>query len=290
MILKLDMLGCRCGLQQLSIRASATEGVGLATCGAGHHSFLLDSREVWADVIQAGRPKELRCRCKGRTFTLAVDYTFRDDAKTVRAVSVRARCTACAAERAVFDGEIDYEPTDELVARPLDPVEDPWVKARRVELTGLWTPEDVEQTLRFIGSLPEAQVYFAGAGEAPRALSAEAARALTVAAVRDRRSYHLFFACTPLSFPANLRDAWRHLAAVHLGAPIRMNYRTGLADLYYVTYATEDLVAANVVPRSTAFLTFAERIRSWLQSAFVSDRGKNTIDNPSEYQRLRGGW
>lgn len=286
MAIDAKILTCRCGLQAFGVRANATHGVGLATCGSGHHSFLLDSRDVWTGVIQDGRPKELRCRCKSRMFSLWVDYSFREDARTVRAVVVRGRCAGCGADRAVFDADIDYEPTDELVHRSLDPVDDPWLKARRIELTGLWKPDDLERVLRYVGSIPDARIYLAGWRQPPRELDADGA----FAAIHELRSYDLLLAPAPVTVPADLRDVWKRLPVVHLATPISMHYRTGDAELHYVTYAVEDVVAGKAVPRTTQFLEFADRVRSWLQSEFVSHRGRNTVDNPSEYQRLRGGW
>src|ERR1019366_8620206 len=154
-------LRCPCGSTEFVVRANATQSVGLACCTNGHNAFLLDSRDVWFDVIQDSKPRQLHCRCKAHVFGLSVDYAFREGTQTVGAVSVHARCTACGAARDVFDVEIDYEPTDPLVARPLDPVDDPWLKAERVELTGLWQPRDFVRVLRFAADLPKARPLFA---------------------------------------------------------------------------------------------------------------------------------
>jgi hypothetical protein len=269
-----------------TVRANAVESAGLATCDRGHPSLLLDSRDVWPDVIQVARPRELRCRCKQRAFHLTVDYEFRDGTRSVRAFVVRARCATCAESRDVFRADIDYEPTDALIERPLDPVDDPWRKARWVQVTGLWQREDLARLLRFIGALPDTRIAFASWQDAPREVTAEAA----VLAAGEARTYDIFFTTEDVTLPQSPRNAWKDLPLVHVGAPTSMHYETGNAELYYVSYALERFVGGEVIPQPAAFLAFAAHVRAWLGSEFVSERGKNTADNPAEYQRIKGGW
>jgi hypothetical protein len=286
MTIELPPLVCRCGSSVFTVRANAVESVGLATCDQGHPSLLLDSRDVWAHVIQVAPPRELRCRCKERMFQLTVDYEFRDGTRTVRAFGVRARCAMCAASRDVFRADVDYEPTDALIERPLDPVDDPWRKAKWIEVTGLWKRDDLEHLLRFVSTLPDARIAFASWQQAPRELTAEAA----VLAAREVRTYNIVLANQDVTLPMNLRDVWKDLPVVHVGTPTSIRYNTGDADLYYVSYALERIAEGAVMPQPAAFLAFAARVRAWLASEFVCERGKNTADNPAEYQRLKGGW
>ena len=67
-----------------------------------------------------------------------------------------------------------------------------------------------------------------------------------------------------------------------------MNYARGEADLYYVTYALEDVRGGRVTRRAKRFVSFAEQLRSWLSTEFSSKRGKHAIDNPQEYERVLG--
>jgi hypothetical protein len=279
-------LVCRCGSAVFTVRANAVESVGLATCDRGHPSLLLDSRDVWADVLQEGRPRELRCRCKQRTFHLTVDYDLRDGTRTVRSFVVRARCATCTARREVFRADIDYEPTDALLERPLDPIDDPWRKARWVQVTGLWKLEDLGRLLRFVGSLAGARIVFAARDRAPRELTAEAA----ILAARDARTYDVVFGSEDVTLPADPSEAWKQLPVVHVGSPLSIRYDTGDAELWYVSYALERIVDGAVVAQPAPFLAFAARVRAWLASELVSERGKDTADNPDEYQRLKGGW
>ena len=130
---------CNCGAQQFKVRLEPDEQVGLLTCSAGHHSLLLDSRDYWADVLQEGRPKEIKCRCGGVLFRVNLVYDFREDGD-VRSVDVLPRCCDCGRGRAAVSFEIDYSPTAELISKPLDPIEQPWLKARRTKLPPIGSP------------------------------------------------------------------------------------------------------------------------------------------------------
>jgi hypothetical protein len=278
-------LRCACGSGEFVVRAKSTEAVGLASCDNGHHSLILDSRDTWFDVIQEGRPRQLRCRCKGERYRLSVQYSLRRDTSSVAGVSVYARCSACGATRDVFDAEIDYEPTEALVDRPLDPVEDPWLKARRVELTALWKVSDLTRVLRFAATLPEARICFGGWNEPISEVPVEH----LCEQLKSARIFTVLIAREPFDVPASVRDVWRTTPVIHIGSPMHIHYATGReADLYYVTYALEDLRAGRVVRRSPEFLRFADTLRAWLSAEFCSKRGKRTVDSPSEYERCFG--
>lgn len=146
---------CNCGAQQFKVRLEPDEQVGLLTCSAGHHSLLLDGRDYWADVLQEGRPREIKCRCGGVLFRVNLAYDFREDGD-VRSVDVLPRCCDCGRGRAAVSFEIDYSPTAELISKPLDPIEQPWLKARRTKLPPIGSlpmPHDSPPTCPgFLGS------------------------------------------------------------------------------------------------------------------------------------------
>ncbi len=75
-----------------------------------------------------------------------------------------------------------------------------------------------------------------------------------------------------------------------MGTPTSIQYSTGPGELYYVSYALERIEGGAVVPQPAPFLGLATTIRSWLESQLVSERGRVTVDNPEEYERLKGGW
>ena len=41
--------------------------------------------------------------------------------------------------------DIKYSPTEQLIERPLDPIELPWLQPKRREITALWLPIDTER-------------------------------------------------------------------------------------------------------------------------------------------------
>jgi hypothetical protein len=279
-------LTCACGRSSFRVRIDANEQVALLTCDAGHSSLLLDSADYWGDIIQDGRPPERKCRCGGKVWAVSLSYDLREDQKTVRGIEVTLTCEACRTERAPVRFEIDYAPTDALIDRPLTPCTDPWLKAKRVVLTALWTPSDLERFVRHAAQQEGASVFVAGWREAPARWDG-----VSLAARVDlERVFDVFMTNTEVTFPDNLRDSWKALPVVHVGNPIRMNYTTGTGLLHYVEYAEETFQGPRVTAQPARFLAYARGLRAWLLETYSSARGKNTADNPDEHERLRGGW
>jgi hypothetical protein len=284
-------LACRCGERSFELRIERDQQVGLLTCPAGHHALLLDSRDCWGDVIQDRRPPLLRCRCRAKRFTVTLSYAFRDDGD-VRAVAVDVTCTACGKQKRAAEIEIDYGPTGTLVTAPLDPCEDPWVKARRRTFTGFWKPADIERVIRL--ALPEGdRTYFAGWREAALPVPVDRAVELVVSAIERERSYDLFVTNLDVAFPAELRDCWKALPLVHLSAPTRINCpvpgptpRYIAGSLYYLEFAEEVFRGVEVIPQPRAFVDFTATFVDRLRASFVSTRGANTLDDAEEYARL----
>ena len=132
---------CICGAQQFRVRLEADEQVGLLTCSVGHHSLLLDSRDYWTDVLQEDRPKEISCRGGGKLFGVELVYDFRESGD-VRSVDVLPKCSNCGRAHRGTSFEIDYSPTAELLSKPLDPIEQSWLKAKQRRITAYWQPAD----------------------------------------------------------------------------------------------------------------------------------------------------
>jgi uncharacterized damage-inducible protein DinB len=160
-------LTCACGRSAFRLRIKEDEQVGLVTCEEGHHSLLLDSGDYWLDVIQDGKPTERKCKCGSKDWHIGLAYDRRDD-QSIRGVSVHASCAKCKTARKPTVFEIDYEPTDALVTQPLVPCADPWLKARRVVITGLWTQADLDAVVTY--ALANV-VYFAAWREVPRRIT-----------------------------------------------------------------------------------------------------------------------
>ena len=180
--------------------AAPPDGADSPNCEAGDHSLLLDSRDYWLDVIQERRPREAKCRCGGKAFEVVLDYSFRDGTRVVRSVGVSGRCCACATERRLADFEIDYEPTDTLVSTPLDPCEVPWVKPKRISLTALWTPGDLDRFVSHATRAEEAVLYFAGRQEKPRRCTGEQLSVL----LREARTFDVLLTNVEIPLPDQL--------------------------------------------------------------------------------------
>jgi len=144
---------CACGADVFQLRIKRDEQVGLLTCIAGHHSLLLDSRDYWADALQDGRPKLSRCRCGSTTFRVDLQYEFRDTGE-VRHIQIEPHCSLCGRGQQPVNLDVKYSPTDDLVSRPIDPIEQPWLQPKRRTITSFWKPADGERFADYVvGSL-----------------------------------------------------------------------------------------------------------------------------------------
>lgn len=270
---------CGCGDTAFAVRLDANEQVGLVTCARrGHSALLLDSRDIWGDVIQTGRPKEQKCRCGGKQFAVDLVYTSRDG--DVRSVGVVLRCTRCKAEREAATFEIDYRPTTALVKRPLDPCPEPWLKAKQTTLVGYWTVADATAVVKQLDALG-AMFYVAGLQERPAKRTArDAIRMLST------RFFDLYFTTRAVTFPESLRDCWKRLPAIHLGSPIHVNLPSGSGTVYYLAWAAETIEDGVVVPQDAAFLALAKQLHAWMPARFAK-RGPRTFHSAAEVARLR---
>jgi hypothetical protein len=268
---------CECGASAFRLRVDAGNGVGLATCSNDHHHLLLDSRDHWLDVIQDGRPKESKCRCGQRAFSLEFAYALRDDGD-VREVEVAGTCVGCKKRRALMTLEIDYSPTRALIERPLDRIDDPWKKARQVQFTAWWRPLDAIAFSEHM--MQHTRAFIERFREPPRDIS-DVCQPLTTGT-------YLAIAFGDQLPAAPLRDAWRTAPVVTLSSPMTIHYSTGIAALYYIEWAEQVFVGADVVAQPPQFLELAARVRAFLGERFISRRGKNTCDAPEEYARLQG--
>ena len=268
---------CACGGQQFRVRLHPDEQVGLLTCSAGHHSLLLDSRDYWIDVLQEGRPKEIRCRCGGVLLSVDLAYDFRDDGD-VRSVDVAPRCCDCNRERTRVSFEIDYSPTAELISNPLDPIQQPWLKPKRCEITAYWQPEDAERFASFLSEIPDVRIYRDSKGlEECRIESVEFYPELK----RD-----LYFTNMSELPPLDVRQPQNAAPLLRLASPFHIACPSGIALLHYIQYAEEIPSGADVLPQPQLFLSFARQARSWLNESYLSARGRNTADNAAEYKRI----
>lgn len=279
-------LNCRCGNDQFHVHLDAHQQVGLVTCAEGHHSLLLDSRDHWLDVLQDKRPRLSKCSCGNKSFQVALVYRFLPDTETVRDVELRFTCTECRLSRSISRFEFDYEPTAKLLEEPLDPYDNPWLKPKRVSKTALWTVQDLEAVLTHVLASGLGRIHVWRGREVPVACGLE--QLATYLTDPPEVGFLLCLSETPLC--ENGRDAWKSHPFVQISRPLRMSYSTGIGQLYYLEYAKEVVSDGEILAQPSGFLSFAQDLDTWLSQRFLRERGRNTLDSPSEYQRLRGGW
>lgn len=279
---------CACGAEEFQVRIARDEQVGLVTCVAGHHSLLLDSREYWADTLQDGRPKPSRCRCGGKLFRLNLKYEFRQSGD-VRCIQIELFCTACGRGQAPTEIDIKYSPTDQLVTRPLDPIEQPWRQPKRHQMTAFWTPADAE---RFATHLVESL----GA----RVFSESSPNQFTGVSLAEIEFYPelkqslLFTNLDAATLPQG-RDPEKRSPFLRLSRPFHMLYSLTsnlnstekVRLLHYVNYSYEVVRGGTLEKQPAQFLTFAREASDWLSRNYVSLRGKNTADNLEEYLKVK---
>src|SRR5262249_2779314 len=157
--------------------------------------------------------------------------------------------------REVMRVEIDYEPTDELVERPLDPCERPWVRPKRVSMTCLWVPEDFDATTRWLVDEANAIPFLERAEGARRATLAE-----VQSAHRGGKSFRALFASREVDVPT-APAPWKQAPVIQLGTPTHMHYSTGEGLLYYVEYAEEISEDGRIVSQPADFLRLAHALR-----------------------------
>jgi hypothetical protein len=276
---------CRCGSSTFTIFPVRVEGVAVVKCvGGGHSSYLLDSADYWADIIQDRRPRALKCACGSDEFRLRLEYDFREGTVSVRGVHVGATCARCSRERDVLDVEVDYEPTEALVESPLVAVDNPWQQPKRVSITALWTPAAFDAAIEQLVETQGATAFLLEHGKATR----PAGRAEIEQAHRSERYFRVWFTVGGTA-PADERDPWKTGPYLQLGSPTVMNYAGGQGRLYYVEYAPQTRSAQGLIPQAADFLALCQGFREWLSRSFISSRGALCFDEPSEYARLFGG-
>ncbi len=284
---------CACGARDFQVRLKRDEQVGLLTCAAGHHSLLLDSRDYWADVLQDGRPKITRCRCGSNMFRVKLRYEFRQGGD-VRTVHVNPICAVCGRGRTPTEIEIDYSPTDQLVAKPLDPIEQPWRQPERRQITAFWKPTDAERFASYLTQSLHARVF---AQQIPYQFVE-----VTLADIDfyPELRYDLLFTNVDGVIAPLGREPEKSTPFLRLNGPIHMHYSFpktpqsagNIRLLHYIRYSDEVVREHRLVQQPNQFLTFGREAFDWLKGNFVSLRGKNTADNPEEYMeymRLKQG-
>jgi len=281
-------LACHCGETIFTLRLSLLEEVGVITCSNGHHSLLLDSRDYWGEVIQNRKPRALQCKCKSKTFTVALFYTFRTDSEDVSQVDIITTCARCGIERRAMVIEIDYAPTKLLVERPLDPCDHPWLRTRQVKLSALWEQKDLEIFIGWVMGLGGVRAYLLTTDGAYSAICAENELRKII---RNAPVWDLYLGLDSTPFPEQSFTYWKGMPVIHVWGPQVLVDKSGASTtMYFIEYAKEIIQGAAVVPQPGKFIDFTKSITNWLGNTYSSVRGKGTFDNPVEYARFRDWW
>ncbi|MRS05211.1 hypothetical protein EG832_18655, partial [bacterium] len=275
-------LACHCGDSIFTLRLNALEEVGVITCSFGHHSFLLDSRDYWGDVIEDGKPRESQCKCKSKTYKVALSYTFRTDRPDVSQVDVIARCHNCGYERLAMTIEIDYGPTTRLMDHPLDPCDNPWLRTRKVKCSSLWEQKDLEDFICHVMD-QNIKAYLVTSNSVHPSLD----KAELLDLLRRTPSWDLYLFVDENNHPCEEVVAWKEKPVVHVWGPQIMVDKTGSStNMYFIEYAEEVIRGAQVIRQPEKFLTFTKVMTNWLKETYTSERGKDSFDNSALYQKF----
>jgi hypothetical protein len=274
---------CACGAQEFHLRLKRDEQVGLLTCTADHHSLLLDTRDYWADLLREGRPPQRRCGCGSTVFRVRLEYELRTSGE-VRTVSIKPTCARCGRAQRVMIVEIKYSPTEQLIERPLDPIELPWLRPKRREVTALWLPIDTERFAQYLVQSRAARVFTRSDG-----LEFVECRIEEVQFVPELKRDLLFTNLTTVA-AATVREPHRDGPFLRLSSPYHVSYCLPLENshlLHYIQYSREVVIRGRLETQPPSFLEFAEEARDWLAGNYVSLRGPHTADNLQEYLRAK---
>jgi hypothetical protein len=239
---------------------------------------LLDSRDYWIDLLQDGRPKLNRCQCGATLFQVDLAYEFRDNGD-VRSVEVSPLLI-----------DIKYSPTTEIVSRQLDPIQDPWLRPKRRQITAYWQPADAERFATYLVESHRARIFIQR--------KYDDIEECQIGSIKfyPELDHDLFFTNLPKIMPPRIRDPQKSAPFLQLSHPFHIvlswpriglpRYPEGIGLLHYVEYSEEIAHAAAVVKQPEIFVEFARRACEWLRQNYVSERGRRTADNPDEYSRF----
>jgi hypothetical protein len=270
-------------VQEFGLRLKRNEQIGLLTCSTQHHSLLLDSRDYWADVLQDGRPPLSRCSCGSILFRVRLEYELRSTGD-VRNVSVMPTCARCGKAQRPMIVDIRYSPTEQLIEKPLDAIERPWLQPKRREITALWLPSDAEKFARHLAEPSTTRTFVRSPGH-----KYVECRFEEVQFYPELKRDLLFTNLPEIAAPSR-RDPHRDGPFLRLSGPTHMGYSPSLQNhhlLHYVQYSKEVIVDGRPEAQPRSFLEFAEKACDWLVENYVSQRGKNTADNLQEYLRAK---
>jgi len=195
----------------------------------------------------------------------------------------------CGRQRRPVDVDIKYSPTDSLVSRPLDPIEQPWRQPKRRTITSFWKPADCE---RFADHVVRSLGARAFAETKPYEFSEVHLAEITFypELKHDLLLTNMLEAAVPRT-----REPEKSAPFLRLKSPFHMAYSwpadfpstSNIRLLHYINYSEQVVRGAALESQPALFLAFAREVRQWLTENYVSMRGKNTADNVEEYMCVK---
>jgi hypothetical protein len=291
-----------CSAPNFEIRTLKEEGLANLRCVACDRNHLLfDSPLYWFDAIQSAYPPVLKCRCKSTSFQVTCDFEYRQTGD-VEFIAASTTCAACSFLRDLLTLDIDYSPTDHLLLQPLTYCPNPKILYALKDLTLYITHEDSARIIEYLASQHHcsfmAWIHSGGQWvKRPHSAAQLAAMIRADAKTPGISSYSSIDAIFP-AFPVpddqsqTLEDRdlyWKRNPVVHLTSPFSIHLSTASpqnASLFYIKFSNEFIDGDKLSPKPAAFLNATTALLHWLQTHFVSWRGKSSFDNPSEHKRI----
>ena len=296
----IDLACPACASMDFQVRALTDEGVGSLMCHACDRNYLLlDSKEYWFDVIQGGYPRLRKCPCGSTSFGVQCHYSYREDGD-VQTVDVSTVCSACAKVKHLLAIDVDYSGTGELVERPLSFCENPKVLYDLQKLNLYVKREDIAEVVGFLATSCQCS-FIAWIRESNkwvrRMLSPSEVIELVRQGASDRAERYLRVYASRYALEVvdvevkTIRDEdafWKRREIVRISSPTHVGAGGGIALLYYIDFANEYVDAQQVVRKSDEFVAMTTHLLRWLNSRFVTWRGRRCFDNPDEHTRIFG--
>ncbi|MFT3822546.1 MAG: hypothetical protein QM731_01450 [Chitinophagaceae bacterium] len=285
------------GENEFQVRFIKQEGVGLLTTRNEINYLVLDSLEYWYDLIQNGYPKKKKCSCKNEWFYVRFDYVQRAGTDDIREVNVFTTCTSCGKLSKALSVDIDYSPTEELVAEPIHFCEKPDIRYKYSQLTSYWSGNDLKEVLHFIFNDLKLHAYcwFFKHPEDNRFFEKVTfEKAMQIVTV-NHRYLNFYFSLVELDIAkysehtdkrgVYLTDAiWRKEEIIQLSSPTVI---AGYGLLYYIHFCNQFLDKGNIRDKSEAFDEITKQVKNWLRLKFVTKRGANCYDGYEAYEKLK---
>ena len=304
----------QCKASEFEVRFLKEEGLAAAICIKCSTNFLLlDSGEYWFDVIQRGYPRISRCSCKSTSLELRFEYEYREDGD-VRYVEVCSTCASCRKSKRQMTLDIDYGPTDHLVNQPLVYCKNPRVIFDLKELTLYVADQDIARIVQHLENVENC--VFSCCIRQKGAWATEEMSAADIAKLLRNdgglSTQYLYIHAMPKRIEVTQENVnsrveatfWKRHEIIRISSPTNMMFQgTGHGDtprggspipgfiagrLYYIHFSTEFVENEKVMSKSKAFASMTARFLEWMQKEFVSWRGPQCFDNPSEHTRLFG--